>query len=68
MNLTFVELVTPKRINVEEDGTYKELVILDNEHSNNGLAITISSRDEKKIHPEFEEFKNKKIRIYIETC
>lgn len=68
MNLTLVDMVFPKRINTEEDGVYKEIVIIDNEHSGNGLAVTISSRDEKKNHPEFTSMLGKKIRIYIETC
>jgi len=61
----YVNIITEKQINTEENDTYRELVITDN-HSNNGLSVTISSRDEKKEHPEFEKLKNRKLRILIE--
>ena len=60
-----ISIITEKQINTEEDDVYRELVITDND-SNNGLSITISSRDETKQHKEFEKLKNRKLRISIE--
>ena len=61
------DTISTSNIDIEDGGRYFGILLCDNSEEENGMYVKICSWDENRKHTDFNKFKNRKIKITIET-